>query len=433
MPIEMQKNEIQNSMLRSEAVSEIISRRPDFFERWALLIFLFILLTLFSGTWFIKYPDVIQANATLSAFDAPKEIVVRQDGKLVQLFVNNDDTVTQGQTIGWLESTANHKEISELSALLNKGINFLLNNDTERVSALFKSNFQNLGELQSYYQQFITSWQQFNDYLVNGYYYKRKRSLFEDENYFKNLHKSLEQQVYYLKQDLQLTQETYDANSSLFKDKVISKQELREQKSRLVGKQMNLPQLESAILSNENLQTAKQKEIDELEHNIAQQKIIFQQALQTLHSLTNEWERKYVIKAAANGKVVFLIPLQENQFMQSGKIIGFVNPINSKFYAQVTLPQNNFGKIDTGQIVQLRFEAYPYQEFGIVEGRLKYISKLPSDSGFLANIELPNGLVTNYHKQIQYRSGLKSQALVITKDARLAQRFYYSIVKNMHQ
>lgn len=433
MPIEMQKNEIQNSMLRSEAVSEIISRRPDFFERWALLIFLFILLTLFSGTWFIKYPDVIQANATLSAFDAPKEIVVRQDGKLVQLFVNNDDTVTQGQTIGWLESTANHKEISELSALLNKGINFLLNNDTEKVSALFKSNFQNLGELQSYYQQFITSWQQFNDYLVNGYYYKRKRSLFEDENYFKNLHKSLEQQVYYLKQDLQLTQETYDANSSLFKDKVISKQELREQKSRLVGKQMNLPQLESAILSNENLQTAKQKEIDELEHNIAQQKIIFQQALQTLHSLTNEWERKYVIKAAANGKVVFLIPLQENQFMQSGKIIGFVNPINSKFYAQVTLPQNNFGKIDTGQIVQLRFEAYPYQEFGIVEGRLKYISKLPSDSGFLANIELPNGLVTNYHKQIQYRSGLKSQALVITKDARLAQRFYYSIVKNMHQ
>ena len=97
------------------------------------------------------------------------------------------------------------------------------------------------------------------------------------------------------------------------------------------------------------------------------------------------------------------------------------------------MPQTNFGKIDTGQQVQLRFDAYPYQEFGIVEGRLKYISKVPSDSGFLANIELPKGLITNYQKQIQYRSGLKSQALIITKDARLAQRFYFTIVKAVHQ
>ncbi|MBY0481804.1 MAG: HlyD family secretion protein [Chitinophagaceae bacterium] len=433
MPLNNQPDKINYTSLRSDEVSEIISRKPSFTERWALFIFLVILVFILIGTWFIKYPDVVQANAILTAANAPKEIVTRQEGKMVHLFVNNDDTVAQGQTIAWIESSANHKEISELSTLLESGLKFLVLNETEKVSGLFKNNFQNLGELQPSFQQFITAWQQFNDYLVNGYYYKRKQVLFSDFVYLQKMHKSLERQKALTEQDLQLTQESVDANNTLYDSKVISKQDLRDQKSKLVNKQMSLPQLESSLLSNENLQTEKQKEINELEHNISQQKIIFRQALQTLKSLTDDWEKKYIVKAATKGKIVFIIPLQENQFMQAGKTIGFVNPIASKYFAQVTLPQNNFGKIDIGQKVQLRFDAYPYQEFGVVEGRLQYISKVPSDSGFLCNIELPNGLTTNYQKQIQYRSGLKSQALVITKDLRLAQRFYYTIVKAVHQ
>jgi len=230
-------------------------------------------------------------------------------------------------------------------------------------------------------------------------------------------------------QDLNLTQESFDANNSLYKDKVISLQELRDIRSKLVSKQMNIPQYESSILSNENLQISKQKEIDELDHNIGQQKIIFLQSINTLKSLVSEWERKYIIKAATSGRIVFLIPLQENQFLQNGKVVGFVNPTSTKFYAQVTLPQNNFGKINLGQKVQLRFDAYPFEEFGIVEGKLQYISKVPSDSGYLCNIELPNGLVTNYKRQLQFRNGLKSKALIITKDLRLAERFYYTIFK----
>ena len=429
MPTEIRLNASYYSSLRSEAVSEIISRKPTFSERWALLIFLLILLLVITGTWFVRYPDIVQANANLSAIDAPKEIVVRQDGKLIKLFFQNDENILQGQTIAWIESTASHKEISDLDELLRKGIYLLTLNKTEEVSGLFKNEFQQLGELQSPYQQFITGLQQFNDYLVNGYYYKRKGILYEDLAYLKKIHKSVEIQKALSQQDLQLSQESFDANNSLFNDKVISQQELRDQRSKLVGKQMYIPQFESTLLSNENLKIAKQKEIDELEHNILQQKIIFQQALQTLKSLVDDWEKKFIIKAATTGKIVFIMPIQENQFLQTGKIIGFVNPISSKYYAQVTLPQSNFGKINIGQKVQLRFDAYPFEEYGMVMGKIQYVSKVPSDSGYLCNIELPNGLTTNHKKQLQFRSGLKSRALVITKDLRLAERFYYTLFK----
>ncbi len=78
--------------------------------------------------------------------------------------------------------------------------------------------------------------------------------------------------------------------------------------------------------------------------------------------------------------------------MQQGKLLGYEVPDNSKYYVETTLPQANFGKVDTGQQVQVRFDAYPYQEFGIINGRLNYIAKVPSDIGFLATVQLNNGL-----------------------------------------
>jgi len=116
--------------------------------------------------------------------------------------------------------------------------------------------------------------------------------------------------------------------------------------------------------------------------------------------------------------------------LQAGKLLGYINPIDSHFYAETTLPQYNFGKIDTGLSVQLRFDAYPYQEMGFVEGSIDYISNVPSDSGFLTTIRLHRGLVTNNNKRIPYKSRLKAQAIVITKTMKLAERLYYNMVKS---
>ena len=72
---------------RSEAAQEIISRQPGFAERWALILFLSILVILIACTWFIKYPDIIETTGRLTADNAPKEIIPLQSGRLVKLFV----------------------------------------------------------------------------------------------------------------------------------------------------------------------------------------------------------------------------------------------------------------------------------------------------------------------------------------------------------
>jgi HlyD family secretion protein len=434
--IELSDQELQETALynnfqeRSELTQEIVARKPDFFEKWSLFIFLFLLLSLFIGTWFINYPDIIEGTAVLTGDNAPKEIVSKQSGRLTALFVKNNQAVKQGEIIGWIEGNASTKEVINLSKKLENSIALLEQNNATAVSALFQHHFQNLGEIQTLYQTFITAWQQYNDYLVNGFYYKRKSMLHSDIASLQRIQGETNTQKLLTETENTLAKKTFEMNETLFKEKVISAEEYRQAQAALMTKQKIVPQIEINVLSLQNQIRDKQKEIDQLNHDILQQQKIFEQALHSLKSNVDEWLRIYTIQAPVDGQVVFLLPIQQNKHIEQGKLLGYVNPLDSKYYTEIRLSQINFGKVDTGMKVQLRFEAYPYQETGFVQGTLNYISKVAIDSGFVGTVRLDNGLTTNQNKELQYKPGLKAKALIITRDRRLLERLYYSIVKS---
>ena len=125
--------------------------------------------------------------------------------------------------------------------------------------------------------------------------------------------------------------------------------------------------------------------------------------------------------------------MQENQQLQSNQIVCFVNPENAQYYAEIYIPQANFGKVKIGQQVLLKFPSYPFQEYGSIKGTIDFISNITTDSGYLAKIVLPIGLNTNYKKQIQFRDGLIAQGEIITANMRLLERFYYNIIKQINR
>lgn len=384
---------------------------------------------LIAGTWFVQYPNIIEANATLTANDAPKEIVIRQEGRLVRLFAKNDEELKKNQIIGWIESTGNHSEITALSKQLDSIIRLLIIGQPQKIPGILDLRYKHLGELQATYQLFIAAWQQFDDYVINGFYNRKKQLLQQDITTLHRMNAEVDKQKEITEQNIKLAEESFKMNDVLLNEKVISREEYRNEKSKFLNKQSALPQLNASAISNENQKRDKQKEIYQLDHDVAQQRIIFEQALETLKNAADDWKRRYILSSPINGKIVFTLPLQENRFLQQGKLVGFILPDNTQYYAEAILPEKNFGKIDTGLQVQLRFNAYPYEEFGFVKGRLNYISKIPSDSGFLATILLDKGLTTNYGKPLQYKNGLKAEALIITQNMRLLQRIYYNIIK----
>ncbi|MCF3110619.1 HlyD family secretion protein [Niabella sp. CC-SYL272] len=414
---------------RSDIAQEIISRKPDFYEKWALLLFSTVLLLLTTSTWFIKYPDIIEADAFLTGQNAPKEIVPYQTGKLTVLFVKNNQKVKQGEFLGWLESNADPNEVIDLATRLDSSIKLVGNGSPGRIAKLFGKRFNVLGELQTDYQTFTTTLLQYSDYLVNGFYSNRKAMLRNDIVSLQTMKNKVAEQKNFITKDNELAKNTFEMNEKLFREKVISAEEYRQAQSALLNKKKADPQVDMSILAQQNLISDKQKEIDQLNIDIFHQQQTFEQALQTLKSKVDDWLRHFTIRAPTDGIVVFAVPLQQNQFIEAGKILGYVNPSDTKYYAEIRLSQNNFGKVDTGMKVQLRFDAYPYQETGFVSGTLNYVSSISVDSAFLGSVRLDGGLITNQQKTIQYRNGLSARALVITKDMRLLERLYYSIVK----
>jgi HlyD family secretion protein len=255
--------------------------------------------------------------------------------------------------------------------------------------------------------------------------------LLKDRSNLEKLHNNLLNQKELEEQDLELAQKSFNANQTLRDKKVLSELDYNDEKSKFINKKLSLPQINNAIIGNESDQNAKQKEIAELDNTILQQKIIFQQALSTLKSQLDEWEKKYLLIAPIAGKVTFVTLIQENQQLQSNQTICYINPENSHYFAQLVIPQANLGKVAVGQKVLLKFSSYPFQEYGAVYGKVEFISPIATEDGYFAKVALQDGLKTNYGKQIMYRDGLQGNAEIITKDLRLLERFYYDLLKQI--
>ncbi|SDF51687.1 HlyD family secretion protein [Chitinophaga filiformis] len=417
--------------LRSEIAQDIISRRPGGVERYSLLLFLLALIIIFITCMFIHYPEVIETRMRLTAANAPKEIITHTDGKLVRLLAHNDQIVSAGTQIGWMESIGSHQSVLRLSDMLDSAVVLLNNGRIQECSEVFEENIDKLGELQDTYQRFMLARQQFNDYLINGFFARKQHYYRDDIKSLKAMKAAFAKQLELYRRDLELSNESYSMNKTLYQERVVSIEEFRNAHSRSISKELAIPQLDASIIGNESQQRSLMKEIDQLSHDTNIQRFLFAQALQSLKSAVDDWKHKYILLAPTSGKVSFITSVQENQFLSSERLLGYVNPPNNQFYAEAYLSQSNFGKVDTGLQVQLRFDAYPYQEYGSLKGKVNYISKVAYDSGFLVTVKLDTVLVTDNHQVIPYKNGLNAEAMIITKDIRLLQRLYYDVTKSI--
>lgn len=417
-------------------IEELISKRPPYFVKWGTLFFFILLLLIAAICRFIRYPDLVTARARLNSINAPKEVLARIDGKLQALGVKNNDSVTTGSTLGFIESLAVPSAVALVKKETDSIYSLVVQNKVNEIVRYFPDYtsqvfLHQLGELQQPFQTFMQSFTSFRDFSSYGFYFRKKALLQTDIDNIQRLHDILLEQKQLLQTDISLSDETFAMNESLAKQKVISSLDYRNEKSKLIAKQLSLPQIDAAIVTNESQQNEKRKEIAELENQASVEKNNFIQALHTFSSHIQEWEYKYALKAPISGRVSFAGFFQANQQIKNGQTIFIVHPENTNAYIEMLIPQYNFGKVKVGQQVLLKFPAYPFEQFGSVPGQIDYISTISTDSGFLATVILPKGLNTNYNRSLQYQSGLLAQADIITENRSLLERFYYNLKKQV--
>jgi hypothetical protein len=301
--------------------------------------------------------------------------------------------------------------------------NSIARNQWSAVNELHVQDYTQLGEIQNDFQAYTQKLAELKTFLSGGFYLQKRKLLLDDVNDLKEMEMNLSEQLALQKRDFDLGQDEFNVQEKLHRDKVIAPLEFKKEKARLLAREMPLKNLASTLIQNRSAQTAKQKEILELDNAVAQQKNGFQQSLQSLQSSVESWKQRFILIAPVAGRISFLAPWQEQQHLVAGQELLPVEPPRSNYQGLVKIPQANFGKLSEWQSVLVKLDGYPYREYGMVEGNLSRLSATPGrDSLYWAYVNLPHQLTTRYGRELPYHNGLKGTAEIVTAERRLVER-----------
>ena len=420
-------NNLNDIELRSEEVKDILTKVPHWMIRWGSILFLSLLLLVLALSWFIKYPDIITADAILTTEIQPQKEYARISGMIDTIYVVDNQSVRKNSVLSILENTANYEDVYFLKSILDT-----LKMDKENVSFPFDNlPILFLGDIEPDFAQFENSYFQ---YLINRDLEPFSNQAKANEVSMEELNRRLQSllaQRNLGRSELEFKKKDINRTGSLFEKGVISTQEYENKQLEYLTAQKNyqnlsitISQIRESLGNAEN--TSKGTEFNTAREEIRLLKNVLQ-AYNQLKKAIKEWELTYVLKSNIEGKVSFLNYWNTNQSVNSGDLVFTILPeADSPFIARLQTPRANSGKIRPGQQVNLSLYDYPEYEFGVIKGTVTQISSTSNQEGtYIVDVSIPKELVSSYGKPISFKQEMKGEADIITEDLRLLERLFY--------
>lgn len=419
--------------LRSEDVQEVMNHISPWVVRWGITVLFVILLALLVGCWIFKYPDVLQAEVILTTEEPPAFILARSAGKIDTLYVNNGIEVREGERLAVIQ---NSSVTEDVLWLMDRMLEWeMADYDPEKGADSFIGARLQLGELQAAYATFMTALSDYTRFVEQNYYAKKLitgRKQLEGQRSYLSL---VEREHALTNKEMKLAQSMYARDSILYEGDAMIAAEFEESGSRylqslrtketsgmsLLQAEMQLRQQEEALLDlNKQAYDEEQKYRLELKN-----------AVEQLEAQLSSWKQNYLFCSPIGGKITFMTVWSRNQNVQSGETVFVVQPSGeSKVVGKAKLPMQGSGKVQIGQKVHVRMDNYPDQEFGYVKGKVESISPVPTEDGvYIVEINLPEGLHTNYGKTLPAVRELKGTADIILADRNVLERLFAPLRK----
>lgn len=419
-------------IIRSEEVNEILTDTPKWILRWGISVVFILILIGVALSYFIKYPDVLTADITLTTLNPPVTLVAKNNGKLTHLLVKDKEPVKANQTIGIIENTANYTDVLSLYETANQLNEQIKLSDT--LSNIAIKDSLKTGEITPYYLQFLKSLKDLNLYKSINPFSKQITLLKKDLGNYSSLLIKYQKQQNINDEQLKLAENDFNRDKKLYEQQAISAREFENQKKNYLNAQ-NSNQQSKIVLDNTNIQiNSIEKSILQLQIQDYQEqnnlKNELSQYLKTLLNEINKWKQLYVIESPVNGKVSFFSLWSVNQNIKQGdELFAIIPEQQQQFIGKCTLPLSNTGKLAIGQKVNIKLDNYPYNENGMLQGTVSNISEVPNKNSYAIDVALSNGLTTSYNKTLAYKEQMKGKADIITKNISVLDRVFFNFKK----
>lgn len=417
--------------VKSDDVNDIITKVPSWILRWGITLVFAILLSIIVLSAFIDYPDVVSVDLKVNSLNSPKSVLAKRDGKIQNLLVSEGEMVNVGTPLAYFEATALPGDMFYIISQLKLAKGNLIRNKFDIQD--FPQNLE-LGEIQASYQEFYQKFLTYKSTLKNGYFFKRIAFLETELKYIGARNVQINKQKDIQRLEYKNHEDEYNAYKKLYQSKVISKSEFTQQENKYLASKYPLEQSETAILGNSSERSAKENELLDLRHTMLQEQATFVQAINRLINECEDWIHQYVLVAPMSGRITFAGIVQENQNVELGQEIFIVNPGNNNFFGEIHIPQYNMGKIRIGDETLIKLRSFPYEQFGIIKGKLSFISDVPyRDSVFIGKVNFKVLKNQNPRRRIVLKNGMRAEAEIITEKSTLLQRFYRNFIKILNE
>jgi hemolysin D len=166
--------------------------------------------------------------------------------------------------------------------------------------------------------------------------------------------------------------------------------------------------------------------IKELEARMSQTQSDIAQARQQIKSFRYRLQQ-HTLSSPVNGTIFNLSLDHVGTVVQPGQAVASIAPKGAKFIFRANMPSQESGFIRLGQAVKLKFDAYPFQDYGVVPGKLVWISpdsKMVETSAgklemFELSVELEQLQQLNNRNRINLNPGQTATAEVVIRQRRV--------------
>lgn len=411
----------KTEIVYSEPVREIMGNPPRRIIRWGntIIFTVFVLFILFASI--IRYPDLIPSPVEITTENPPVTLVSKITGKIKHLYVSDEQPVDSGRLLAVMETAASIDDIKNLRIFIDTGA---------KSSTEIKTipDLKELGELQNSYSLFSRNSSDLASFTRNDFYGSKIRSTKEEVAGLKIYLAQLRENERLLSENLQLDLNRFKRDSFLFingkniaeADYEKSKVELNRQRIILQTVRLEISEKRIEEINKQQLITdysIKKKEESDKLHSSREE------SFRNLVAQMKIWENTYLLVSPVSGTITFTRYWSENQTVNKDEpVLTIVPEEQGEYIGRVLLGMQRSGKVDTGQIVYIKLSSFPHLEFGMVTGKVRTKSLVPSGNAYVIDIELPDGLKTLYGKQLGFTQNMQGTAEIITDDRSLLSR-----------
>lgn len=385
-----------------------------------LLIFFSLIIFL---AWLIRYPDVISIRVMIRQEQGVHRYFAAAPGRIGGVVAENDQALDSGAVLIAWEHSGSWQDVLALGALHEP----LTKAEILRVDRL------SLGSLEGDWVLARAAWESWQAAGQTARAAALAAPIGRQLAQLEQMEGSLRQKAEILAREVELAETTLKRYQRLAVEKTTSEESLAKAEAAWLEKKA---QAESVGLEFRQVSLRKEDlEKELLTYSLADseawrdKKAQWQTAWGLLMARQEEWVQRHLLMAGQAGRIVFSRPLQAGQWVDEGEPLLALRSEedDTAYVAKGWLPAANAGRVKPGSEVQLRLDAFPYEEFGAVKGRLSGMSPLAENESYLVEIEIPDSLITVTGRRLSTGPEAPATARILTSRKRLLTRVWEGI------